>query len=439
MHDCFTRELMPGARVIDPDPGVLTSPCDAIVGACGPVAGTTVFQAKGFPYRMEELFGPGTDTTPFRDGRFITLRLTSAMYHRFHAPHDCDVSHVSYISGDTWNVNPIALKRVEKLFCRNERAVLSARLRRGNHPIAIVPVAAILVASIRLKFTDVLLHLKYRGPNEIPVEARFSKGEEMGGFQHGSTIIVFVPPGFEFVEGIATGARIRMGQALMKLPPQAHAAADVANSGGDAGTGARLTPAARRTLARRAGVVLACALVTVALEFVLRDLSLAELEAAFLRQPAGHVVACLALTAASFTCLALYDLVGVRVAAPGKVRARLALLSGATSAAIANTLGFHAVSGSAVRAHLYLPAGLSGGEVARVVSMSWLSLFAGNMTMLAGAELFQAATATSPRGTRRWASRSKGCCSCGCGGCRAARARSRSAASGCRCRRRRSR
>ena len=221
MHDCFTRELMPGARTVDPDPGVLTSPCDAIVGACGPVAGTTVFQAKGFPYRLEELFGPRTDTAPFRDGRFVTLRLTSAMYHRFHAPHDCDVDHVSYISGDTWNVNPIALKRVEKLFCRNERAVLSARLRRGNHPIAIVPVAAILVASIRLRFTDVLLHLKYRCPNEIPVEARFAKGEEMGGFQHGSTILVFVPPGFELVEGIQAGTRIRMGQPLMRLPPQA--------------------------------------------------------------------------------------------------------------------------------------------------------------------------------------------------------------------------
>jgi len=230
LHDCFTRELMPGARVIDPDPALLTSPCDAIVGACGTVAGTTVFQAKGFPYSMEELFGPGTDTAPFRDGRFVTLRLTSAMYHRFHAPHDCDVDHVSYLSGDTWNVNPIALKRVEKLFCRNERAVLSMRLRRGNFPVAIVPVAAILVASIRLRFTDVLLHLRYRGPNEIPVAARFGKGEEMGGFQHGSTIIVFVPRGFEFVDGITTGQRIRMGQPLMRLPPLQRTADDADSS-----------------------------------------------------------------------------------------------------------------------------------------------------------------------------------------------------------------
>ena len=151
-----------------------------------------------------------------------------------------------------------------------------------------------------------------------------------------------------------------------------------------------------RTLARRAGVVLAGVLVVAALDFVLRDLGRAELQAAFLRQPGGRIAASLALTAASFACLALYDLVGVHVAAPGKARARLALLAGATSAAVANTLGFHAVSGSAVRAHLYLPAGLNGGEVARVVSMAWLSLVAGNMTMLAGAELFQAATGADP-------------------------------------------
>jgi len=236
LHDCFTRELVPGARAVDPDPDVLTSPCDAIVGACGRVAGTEVFQAKGFPYRMEDLFGPTQDTAPFRDGSFVTLRLTSAMYHRFHAPHDCTVEHVTYHSGDAWNVNPIALERVERLFCRNERAVLRTRLARGGHPVAIVPVAAILVASLRLKFLDVLLHLRYRGPNELPVSgpaARFSKGDEMGWFQHGSTIIVFAPRGFELHDGIAPGARLRVGQPLMRLPaapaqaPAGRAAAEV--------------------------------------------------------------------------------------------------------------------------------------------------------------------------------------------------------------------
>ena len=152
----------------------------------------------------------------------------------------------------------------------------------------------------------------------------------------------------------------------------------------------------RAALARYAGAGLALVLAAVALDFVLRGLSLAELESALLRQGGGRIAACLALTAASFACLALYDLVGVQLAAPGRVPARLALLAGASSAAVANTLGFHAVSGSAVRAHLYLPAGLARGDVARVVSMAWLSLVAGNMTMLAGAELVEAATGIDP-------------------------------------------
>ena len=149
-------------------------------------------------------------------------------------------------------------------------------------------------------------------------------------------------------------------------------------------------------LARRAGMGAAFVFAAVALDFVFRDLSLAQLREAVLRQSPLRLAACLALTACSFACLALYDVVGVHVAARGRVRARLALLAGASSAAIANTLGFHAASGSAVRAHLYLPTGLTGAEVARVVSMSWLSLAAGNMTLLAGAELCQAATGVNP-------------------------------------------
>jgi phosphatidylserine decarboxylase len=218
LHECFTRELVPGARPVNPDPTLLTSPCDAIVGACGEVVSGQVFQAKGFPYELRELFGPTQDITPFADGVYVTLRLTSAMYHRFHAPHDCEVEHLTYLSGDTWNVNPIALARVEKLFCRNERAVLRARLTMSGHPIALVPVAAILVASIRLHFLDVLLHLRYRGAHEIPCRQAFGKGEEIGWFQHGSTIIVFAPRGFSLCEGIAAGSTIRMGSELLRLP-----------------------------------------------------------------------------------------------------------------------------------------------------------------------------------------------------------------------------
>ncbi len=116
LRDCFTRELKPGARHVDARPDVLASPCDAIVGATGIVEAGQVYQAKGFPYRVQELFGSAEPARAFEGGRFLTLRLTSAMYHRFHAPHDGRIEHVTYISGDTWNVNPIALKRVQGLF-----------------------------------------------------------------------------------------------------------------------------------------------------------------------------------------------------------------------------------------------------------------------------------------------------------------------------------
>jgi phosphatidylserine decarboxylase len=218
MHDCFIRELKDGARPIDADPLVLVSPCDAIVGACGTLKGTELMQIKGFPYTLQDLLGDCDLIALFRNGRYVTLRLTASMYHRFHAPHDSRVERVTYISGDTWNVNPIALKRIEKLFCKNERAVIRARLAKSGHIIALVPVAAILVASIRLRFLDVKFNRGHRGSNVIPCDAMFRKGEEMGWFQHGSTIIVFAPDGFALCENVAEGTVIRVGQRLMQLP-----------------------------------------------------------------------------------------------------------------------------------------------------------------------------------------------------------------------------
>jgi phosphatidylserine decarboxylase len=218
MHDCFTRELKPGARPLDMDPAILASPCDGIVGACGPLAGTELLQVKGFPYELRDLLGDTDLVGHYRNGRYVTLRLTSDMYHRFHAPHDGRVEQVTYIAGDTWNVNPIALKRIEKLFCKNERAVLRMRLSAGGHLVTLVPVAAILVAGIRLNFLDLLLDASHRGPSVIPCDAPLTKGAEMGWFQHGSTIIVFAPDGFELCEGVREGTTIRMGRPLMRLP-----------------------------------------------------------------------------------------------------------------------------------------------------------------------------------------------------------------------------
>ncbi len=220
LHDCFIRELKPGARTIDPDPRTMTSPCDGIVGAMGRVEGDKVYQAKGFPYTLTDLLGPLGADSPWQDGVFVTIRITSSMYHRFHAPFDLRLHDVDYFAGDTWNVNPIALKRVEKLFCKNERALLRVEVGEERYPVALVPVAAVLVASIRLHALSHLLDARYEGPGHIDCDASYTKGQEMGWFQHGSTILVFAPKGFEFAPGIQEGAPLRMGQALLQLPQQ---------------------------------------------------------------------------------------------------------------------------------------------------------------------------------------------------------------------------
>jgi phosphatidylserine decarboxylase len=217
LHEGFTRQLKDGARPVDQDEGTLVSPCDGVIGASGKVIAGQCLQAKGFPYTLLDLLADRDLVRRYQEGSYVTLRLTAGMYHRFHAPHDCQVEHVSYISGDTWNVNPIAVRRIEKLFCKNERAVIRLKLEPTGQIVTLVPVAAILVASIQLNFLDLSLHLRYRGPNQIPCAAKLKRGEEMGWFQHGSTIIVFVPPGVQLAAGLEAGATVRMGQSLCKL------------------------------------------------------------------------------------------------------------------------------------------------------------------------------------------------------------------------------
>jgi phosphatidylserine decarboxylase len=221
MHACFTRELKSNARPINQDLSYLVSPCDALIGAFGQVSNGEIFQAKGFPYALNDLI-PNKDLAKSYEGcEYVTLRLTSSMYHRFHAPAAMRIRKITYISGDTWNVNPIALKRVERLFCKNERAVIECEIDhpdKGNEntTLTLVPVAAILVASIRMHCINLLFHLQYKGPNEIDCDVAVTRGEELGWFQHGSTIIVFAPKNYRLLPSLNLGDHIRMGEALFQ-------------------------------------------------------------------------------------------------------------------------------------------------------------------------------------------------------------------------------
>jgi phosphatidylserine decarboxylase len=213
LHDCFVRELKDGARPFDANPEVICSPSDGIVGGWGAIEGDELLQIKGMPYSLSELLGSKQLAEQYQGGSYITLRLRASMYHRFHAPTDCTVERVTHIEGDAWNVNPIALKRVHGLYCRNDRAVIEARLNNGQC-LTLVPVGAILVASVRLHFLMLNLHNRYKGPQIIPCQASLRRGEEMGWFEHGSTIVVLAPQGVQPCAHIATGVEVRAGHAL---------------------------------------------------------------------------------------------------------------------------------------------------------------------------------------------------------------------------------
>lgn len=218
LHDCFIRELKDGARPLDMRSDILVSPCDAIVGASGVIADGIMLQVKGSSYRLAELLRSEDLVTKYRNGTYVTLRLTAGMYHRFHAPYDGRITRVAHIAGDTWNVNPPTLQRIERVFCRNERAVLRFELARGGYHMALVPVAAILVAGLRLRFMDLPGDRMHPDPWERACDVVVTKGQELGWFEHGSTIIALAPPGFALAPEVVSGEMTRMGRPLLVMP-----------------------------------------------------------------------------------------------------------------------------------------------------------------------------------------------------------------------------
>lgn len=215
LNACFTRRLRPGARAITDDPRVIVSPCDGMVVALGEIHDGTLLQAKQHRYDLHELLCDRPLAHHYRGGSFITLRLTPTMYHRFHAPDAGTIERVDWLPGDLWNVHPPALARVPRLYCRNERAVIRLRLTADQALITLVPVAAILVGSLRVACVDELLHPGVAGPKTIlPEDAHTVRGGELGWFEQGSTIVVILPAGIRPSSDLRQGDRVWMGQPL---------------------------------------------------------------------------------------------------------------------------------------------------------------------------------------------------------------------------------
>ncbi len=210
-NDFFTRSLSAGARPLPTDATTLACPSDGTVSQCGNIEVGTLLQAKGVRYSLSSLLldsrAPGT----FNGGWFATIYLAPSNYHRVHVPFDGTLVRSVAIPGELYSVNARTEAGVHGLFCRNERLVMHFRTALG--PVVVVMVGALIVASIETVFDAPTS--PYHTQQLHTHQRNFTRGDELGRFLLGSTVIVIVPAGsFVADPRIACGRKVTMGTPL---------------------------------------------------------------------------------------------------------------------------------------------------------------------------------------------------------------------------------
>ncbi len=210
-NDFFTRALQPSARPLAEDPDALVSPADGTISQLGPIRSGELLQAKGVRYPLSALLLDDAASRTFDDGWFATIYLAPADYHRVHAPRAGRLQRSLAVPGELFSVNATTEGGIERLFCRNERLVMHFDTAAG--PLALVMVGALIVASIETVFEAPLS--PYRVQSSAEHDHTFARGEEIGRFLLGSTVIIVVPRDSVVpLAPLAVGSRVRMGEAL---------------------------------------------------------------------------------------------------------------------------------------------------------------------------------------------------------------------------------
>jgi phosphatidylserine decarboxylase len=215
----FSRRLRDDARTVAAGEGVAVSPCDGRIAAAGCAARGRLIQAKGHEYSLEQLLVDPDLAGQLEDGEYVTIYLSPRDYHRVHSPCSGEIIGYDYVPGSLFPVSPKWAARVPDLFARNERIVLHLQTQLGR--IALVMVGATGVGNMALAFAGVeardfrrarprrLQRVRYDAPRP-----RFHRGDELGCFQLGSTVIVVFEPHTTRLAALTEGVSVRFGQPI---------------------------------------------------------------------------------------------------------------------------------------------------------------------------------------------------------------------------------
>ena len=213
----FTRALKPGARPVSSIADAIVSPADGVANAAGRITDDRVFQAKGKTFSLTALLGGSEDTAwPFREGSFVTVYLAPKDYHRVHMPCAGTLRKMIYVPGKLFSVNQVTADSIDNLFARNERVICLFDTEAG--PMAMVLVGAMIVAGVETVWAGQVAPSR-QGIHETAYDDQkplhFEKGEEMGRFMLGSTVIVvFGKDRAEWLKGLGDNRRVKMGEAI---------------------------------------------------------------------------------------------------------------------------------------------------------------------------------------------------------------------------------
>ena len=212
----FTRALKPGARTFDPDPLAFLSPCDGRISETGPLQENRILQAKGKDYSVQDLLANDPVCEQLAGGYFSTIYLSPKDYHRIHMPIGGRLQRMIHVPGRLFSVAPYTVRLVPRLFARNERVISIFETDSG--PLVMVLVGAMLVSSTETVWAGEVTPTKNK---EVSVtnypdgEITLAKGDEMGRFNMGSTVILLMPPdALKPVDDLGAGDAVKLGQRL---------------------------------------------------------------------------------------------------------------------------------------------------------------------------------------------------------------------------------